>query len=149
MEFLTPVQQKCYERITPMLKELFGEAFVIADEDFPSFWLTMGSAQVRIMVWPFGDDESTIQVYSAVVRSIENTPDLMAFLLKANADMRFGAFGIDEDGDVIFQHTIMGDTCDKPELKASVLAVARTADNKDDEIVAKFGGQRAADVKSA
>ena len=148
MEFLTPIQQKCYERITPMLKELFGEAFVIADKDFPSFWLTMGSALIRIMVWPFGDDESTIQVYSAVVHSIENTPDLMAYLLKANADMRFGAFGIDEDGDVIFQHTIMGDMCDKPELKSSVLAVARTADNKDDEIVAKFGGQRAADVNA-
>ena len=147
MEFQTPVQQKCYEKITPILKELFGEAFVHPDEKYPLFWLTMGSAEIRITVWPYGDDESTIGVYSAVVRGAENTPDLMQYLLKANADMRFGAFGLASDGDIVFQHTIMGDTCDKPELKSSVLAVAYTADAKDDEIIAKFGGQRAADVK--
>ena len=132
-----------------MINELFGEAFVHPDKDVPSFWLTLGSAQIRIFVFPFGDDASTIQVYSTVVLKVENTPDLMEYLLRANVDMRFGAFGIDRDGDVIFQHTIIGDTCDKAELKASIAAVAATADMKDDEIIAKFGGQRALDMMSA
>ena len=146
MEFLTPVQQACYERIVPMIKELFGEAFIQADSDYPFFWLNLGSAQVRIFVWPLGEDESTIEVYSVVIRGVENTLELMQYLLHANAEMRFGAFGLDSDGDVIFQHTIIGDTCDKPELKAAILAVASTADQKDDEIVARFGGHRAIDV---
>ena len=149
MEFMTPIQQKCYEKITPMIHELFGETFVHPDKDMPLFWLTLGSAQIRIFVFPFGDDASIIQIYSTVVLKVEKTPDLMEYLLRANVDMRFGAFGIDRDGDVIFQHSIVGDTCEKAELRVSIAAVASTADLKDDEIIAKFGGQRALDMMSA
>jgi hypothetical protein len=39
----------------------------------------------------------------------------------------------------------VGSTCDREELKALVMAVATTADRLDDEIVAKWGGERAMD----
>ena len=145
MKFSTPVQQKCYERVAPMMEELFGPV-AQPDQDVPRFWLTVDSAQTRITVLPFDESTSIIEVYSAVVQEVKTTPELMQYLLTKNADMVFGAFGIDDDGDVIFRHTIMGDTCDKEELKVSVLAVASTAEREDDEIVAKFGGKRGSDM---
>jgi hypothetical protein len=69
----------------------------------------------------------------------------MRYLLQENDRMRFGSFGVDKDDDVFFEHTIVGSTCDKEEIKASVMAVVITADQYDDQIIAKWGGKRALD----
>jgi hypothetical protein len=61
--------------------------------------------------------------------------------------MRFGAFGLDSDNDVFFEHSIVGSTSDKVELKASVMAVVMTADRYDDQISSRWGGTRAVDRK--
>ena len=71
------------------------------------------------------------------------TPELTKFLLDENSKMRFGAFAIDAEGEVVFRHCIAGSTCDKEELETSVGAVAQTADEYDDQIVQRWGGQRA------
>jgi hypothetical protein len=81
-----------------------------------------------------------------VVRDVDVVPELMEFLLHENDKMRFGAFGLDSDNDVFFEHTIVGGACDKEELRASVTAVAVTADRYDDQLVARFGGKRGLDV---
>jgi hypothetical protein len=104
-----------------------------------------GSAFAQIGVFPWGDDDALITTRSYVVTGIELTAELMRFLLHENAGMRFGAFGIDEDGDVIFEHSIVGSTCDQRELESSVTAVAATADEYDDRIVSRWGGERALD----
>jgi hypothetical protein len=59
--------------------------------------------------------------------------------------MIFGAFGLDVNGDIIFEHSIVGSTCDKKELESSVRAVLEIADKYDDKIVAEWGGMRALD----
>jgi len=131
-----------------MMEEHFG-AIADADRNVPRYWLTVDSAQTRISELPFDESKSVIEVYSAVVQEIKTTPELMRHMLTKKADMLFGAFSIDEDGDVIFRHTIMGNTCDKEELQAAVLAVASTAEREDDEIIAKFGRQRAIGLMTA
>jgi len=45
----------------------------------------------------------------------------------------------------VFDHTIVGQSCDKDELRASVLTVVLCADRYDDEIVRRWGGERALD----
>lgn len=144
MEFRTSAQQACYEKIAPWVKELFGE-FAIAREDAPMFAVLVGSAVAQILVMPWRDDDATITTRAYVVSGAELSQDLMHYLLRKNADMRFGAFGVDDDGDILFEHSIVGSTCDKPELKASVMAVVMVADDYDDEIVSRWGGQRAID----
>jgi hypothetical protein len=52
---------------------------------------------------------------------------------------------LDKSGDVTFEHNIVGSTCDKNELKASIMAVVGTADRYDDQIVSRWGGKRASD----
>lgn len=144
MEFKTEPQKKCYEKVLPWMKELFGE-FAMPRSEVPVIGVLIGSAVAQVAVTPWGEDDASITVRAYVVSGAELTPELMFYLLKENDAMRFGAFGVDADKDIFFEHTIVGSTCDKNELKASVMAVVLTADRYDDQIVARWGGQRAID----
>lgn len=146
IEFQNDAQKVCYEKVSGWLKEIFGE-FVYPREDAPMFMVPLGSAYATTAVYSWGEDEATITTRSYVVQNIELTLDLMKYLLRENADMRFGAFGIDDDEDILFEHSIVGSTADKAELKSSVMAVVGVADQYDDQIVGKWGGQRASDKK--
>lgn len=144
MDFKTPAQQGIYEKVASLVRELFGEMASPRD-DRPSFGIRMGSAWVQTWVSAWGDDDATITTRAWLTTGTELTVDFARYLLNANDDMRFGAFGIDKDGDSFFEHTILGSTATKVELKASILAVATTSDEYDDEIVSRFGGTRMAD----
>lgn len=144
MEFQNQAQRDCYEKIRPWVKELFG-AFGMAREDLPVFGVVIGSAMAQVGVAPWSEDEATITTRSYLVTEVELTPDLLLYLLRENDKMRFGAFGVDQDGDIFFEHTIVGSTVDKDELRSSVLAVVMTSDQYDDKIVERWGGQRMLD----
>jgi hypothetical protein len=64
-------------------------------------------------------------------------------LLEMNAMLRFGAFGYVPAGEVvIFSHTLLGGpTLNTEELTATVRDVAIIADEYDDRIAARYGGQ--------
>ncbi|MCJ7625253.1 MAG: YbjN domain-containing protein [Anaerolineaceae bacterium] len=146
MEFESNVQKEVFEKIEPWMMDMFG-IFVKKRDDAPFFGINIGSTFVHVGVYPWGEEEATITARAYVVTGVEVTSGLMEFLLKENDTMRFGAFGLDKDSDVFFQHTIVGSTCDADELKNSVLAVGYTADKYDDQIVRHWGGERAADRK--
>jgi hypothetical protein len=143
-EFDSEVQAATHEKVRGMLQEIFGEMLIVRD-DSPMFGISMGTAFAQVLVAPWGDDDAVVVTRAYVVHNIEISGPLSVFLLKANGTMRFGGFGADDDS-VFFQHTILGTTLDKGELRASVIAVVRTADDYDDQLVSQFGGQRALDV---
>ena len=144
MEFKTDAQRVCYEKTVSMMEELFGE-FVEVRTDAPLILVTVGSALARTGIFPWGKHDAAIRTRSYVVADAEITPELTRYLLGENTRMNFGAFGIDDDDAIIFEHTILGSRCDKEELKASVMAVVMVADQYDDEIVTRWGGRRALD----
>jgi hypothetical protein len=144
MEFETEAQRECYERVLPWITDLFGGS-VLRKTDRPVLGVMHGSAFAQVGVLPWGDDEAIITTRAYVVTGVDLTPELMRFMLEENAGMRFGAFGIDDEGDIIFEHSIVGSTCDQKELEASLVHVARTADDYDDKIVRRWGGERALD----
>lgn len=144
MEFKSDAQKACYEKVKGWLQEIFGEQF-FTDPNNPTFGISRGTAQGWVWVWPWGDDDATINVRAWVVTGAEMTVDLAKYLLRQNYDMRFGAFAVDDDNDILFEHTIVGSHADKEELRASVLAVVGTADSLDDQITSRFGGQKASD----
>lgn len=146
VEFATQAQQDCYERIKPWLKEMFGDLVMERDEA-PAFAVThIGSQLTHIVVYPWGSDDAVVSVRSWVVTGLEADKELDSYLIRENANMRFGAFAVDSDNDIVFEHAIVGSTCDKGELKASVMAVLMTADKYDDEIVSRWGGRTALDM---
>lgn len=144
MEFETPAVKATYEKIAPWLQEMFGE-FCILRDDAPSPVIRLGSTFTHVSVYPWGEDDCVIRTVCYVVSGAEITPALTEYLVRENSGMRFGAFGIDSDDDIMFFHTIVGSKAEKEEVRASVMAVALTCDDYDDKIVARFGGQRATD----
>ncbi|MCA9791105.1 MAG: YbjN domain-containing protein [Candidatus Eremiobacteraeota bacterium] len=144
MKFDSPAQEECYKKILPWMQEMFGE-FVGKRVEVPEFGVRVGSAFAQTAIYPMGEDDAVISTRAYVVTGAELTADLMHFLLRENDRMTFGAFGVDEDGDIFFEHTIVGSTCDQPELKTSVSSVVLIADEYDDLIAEKWGGQRAID----
>jgi len=144
MEFKNDAQKETYEKVAKWLTEIFGE-FVNKGEKSPTFRIVMGSSYVVVMVMDWAKDEAVICSRATVVQGAQLTPELMKYLLEHNSSTVYGAFGIDDDGDITFDHTIYGPTCDKEELRHSVRAVLHTADKFDDEIVSRWGGKRMSD----
>lgn len=144
MPFESQVQRDVHERVGAWMNELFGERAAPRD-DGPGFRAHFGSTSVDVSVSALGSNEAVILARAAVVSGATIDAELMRFLLDKNCEVRFGAFGIDKDGDVVFQHAIVGSACQKEELKASVQAVMLVADLCDEQIVARWGGHRAID----
>jgi hypothetical protein len=146
MDFQHETHERIYKQVGQLLKDMFGE-MVHTRTEFPSYVVPMGSTYANVNVYPWGDNDATVNVRAWVVMGAEITHDLMMFLLRQNDDFRFGAFGLDKDSDIFFEYSIVGSTMDKEELKAAVMAVVGTADRFDDEIQRKWGGRRSMDPR--
>src|SRR5262249_41524931 len=136
-------QKACYDKVLQWMRELFAGAEMHVGQNTPVIGVVRGSAYAEVSVWPWGKEDAVINTRAWVVTRVTITPDLMKYLLQENYTMRFGAFGIDDRGDILLQHTIVGSTCDREELQASELAVGSQADHYDDLIIQRWGGQRA------
>ncbi|OLP18593.1 hypothetical protein BST81_09895 [Leptolyngbya sp. 'hensonii'] len=145
MDFETAGQKACYEKIAPWMQDLFGDSLVPYEIE-PVFSINFGSAIAYTKVAPWDDeDDAIIITRSFVVTDIAINADLTYYLLHLNESLLFGAFGLDSDDDIVFEHNLIGSTCDQEELRMSVMTVIRIADEYDDEIVETWGGQRALD----
>lgn len=102
-----------------------------------------GSCYVLINIVPWGNDKALVRCTSQVVKGVDMDGALALQLLELNLHLRFGAFAYDPDGSlIVFQHAILGGaTLDAEELLATVRDVALIADEYDDRIVRKYGGQ--------
>jgi type III secretion system-like peptide-binding chaperone len=142
--FETDAQREVYDKVGRYLQELFGD-LAEASEENPVFWVPHGSTAALVSVLPWGEDDATISVRAYVLFHAQIGEGLMYFLLRQNDDCLFGAFGLDADDDVFFEHSIVGSTCERDELLASVTAVSTTADEYDDVIQERWGGERTSD----
>jgi hypothetical protein len=139
MDFKSKAHQKVYKEAKKYLHDVFGEMIHVIPER-PTFILERGNGLTRIIVLPWSDDDAIVCSRAYVTFGSDLQPDLLLFLLNQKTKTLFGAFGVDDDGDIFFEHTIAGSNLDKDELKASALAVASTADKFDEQIVERWGG---------
>ncbi len=151
MEFKTEAHKQAYDKARDYLHALFGEVNVTQMGD--TFALQEGSTFVYLRTFPIGEKQAGVEVFSYVVVDVAVTEALMRYLLTYNLRLMFGGFGLAVDdagnGAVVLTHTILGNGMDRVELYASVSAIARVADNLDDQIVAQFGGKTALDKLTA
>ena len=110
--------------------------------------IKQGSAYVMINVVPWGDNKAMVRCTSQLVKGIDVDGSLAKQLLERNGHLRFGAFSYDPaEHTVLFHHTILGGTTlDPEELVATLRDVALIADEYDDKLVKKYGGQRMTDL---
>jgi hypothetical protein len=107
-----------------------------------------GSSYVMVNVVPWGSDRAIVRCVAQLVKGVRMEAGLALQLLRLNSVLRFGAFAYVKDGDlVLFLHSILGgETLDAPELLATIRDVALIADDWDDKILSRFGGQRMQDL---
>lgn len=107
-----------------------------------------GSSYVMINVVPWGEERAIVRCVAQLVKGVSMTSNLALHLLRLNSVLRFGAFAYVKDGDlVLFLHSILGgETLDSDELVTTIRDVALIADEWDDKIIERFGGQRMQDL---
>ena len=110
--------------------------------------IKQGSAYVMISVVPWGKDKAMVRCTAQLVKGINVDGGLAKQLLELNSYLRFGSFAFDpQEETVLFLHTILGGaTLDPDELLATLRDVALIADEYDDKLVDKYGGQRMIDL---
>ena len=110
--------------------------------------IKQGSTYVMINIVAIDNDRAQVRCVAQLVRGVRMDGDLAVQLLHLNAQLRFGAFSFDPvDSLVLFSHSILGGpTLDKDELMVTLTDVALVADEYDDKIIQKYGGQTMRDI---
>ena len=83
-----------------------------------------------------------VVIMSYCVQDVELDEELMAGLLELNHQMACGHFSV-VGNDIFFAHSLFGRSLDPRDLLRAITAVATVADDYDDRIVARYGGQTA------
>jgi hypothetical protein len=136
-----------------IIEKSLGKSPAFQKVDDSLYVVRQGSSYVMISVVPTGkaskhDDRAVVRVLAQVASGIRPEPSLFRQLLILNGKLRFGAFAYVPEGEIItFQHSMLGGaSMDDKELIATVHDVAVIADEYDDRIVARYGGQRMQDM---
>ncbi len=137
-----------------LINETIEKVKAILDKHFPEhlsfangqFTLPFGSTQLVIIVRPFTDDDTCVECMSQLVTGANIDLELTKYLLRKNAELHYGAFGLLFDDTITFSHAITGANLDENELLSTINSVATISDYYDDIIVDMAGGKRAIDL---
>lgn len=137
------LMQATAEKVEKMLNKHFPEHIKF---DNNSWTISRGSTQVMIIIRPFTYNETCVECMANVVNGANITPELLRFLLRKNAELHFGSFGLLFDDTITFSHSIAGMNLDDSEFINSLNSIAVIADFYDDQIVEIAGGKRSIDM---
>ena len=106
-----------------------------------------GSSMIMIKVHPW-KDHSLIRLVAQLVKGVSMECMLAVELLQLNAVLRFGAFAFVPEGQaIVLCHTLLDrDLGDKEEFTQTIRDFAFVADEYDDRIAARYGGQTMEDL---
>ena len=131
-----------------VVEETLGKRGSYRKVDERLYVIKQGSCYVMINIVPWEEDRALLRVAAQLVKGVRMTGELAEQLLHLNAQLRFGAFAFDPaDSLILFIHSILGGpTLDGAELLATLTDVALIADEYDDKLMKKYGGQRMIDL---
>ncbi len=140
MESENLAREETFGRLKEYLGELFEEPF--HDPESDHFYVRYGTTVLEISVEPYGPDESIVVIMSYCVQEVELAEDLLLGLLELNHQIPCGSFSL-VGNDIFFSYSLFGRSLEPRDLLRAITAVATVADDYDDRIVAKYGGQTA------
>jgi hypothetical protein len=140
MRFEHEIHAETFRKIEEYLGELFEEPY--CDPEEGHFYVRYGSTVLEIEVAAYGQEEVVVTIRSYCVQGVEVDEELMAGLLELNHQLPLGSFSM-VGNDIFFSHSLFGRDLEPRDLLRAVTAVAEVADDYDDRIVAKYGGQTA------
>lgn len=126
-----------------VVEETLGKRGSYRKVDERLYVIKQGSCYVMINIVPWEEQRALVRVAAQLVKGVRMTGELAEQLLHLNLQLRFGAFAFDPaDSLILFIHSILGGpTLDGAELLATLTDVALIADEYDDRIIQKYGGQ--------
>ena len=136
---LEEVKEFAYEAVV----EAFGKLNVNRRDD-GTLWLRNGSAVIDI-TYSGEEDAPLLFIYSKVALNVPYSEELIKYLLNLNLRITFGCLGFqEENGSVtIFLKTfLIPEFTKKEELSVYVVNMVKLADDLDDVIVEKYGGEK-------
>ncbi|MCB9197152.1 MAG: hypothetical protein H6600_01745 [Flavobacteriales bacterium] len=127
-----------YAKIDGYIKELFHEDEVIRIDDIYSF--AFGTVTVNILVRPWHQEDVLVDVFSYLAEEVELSKDQLDELLRLNATIPFGSFGLSMENAVKFSYTLAGKNMDLNEFSAAVQNIAAIADQYDEQFIVDVTG---------
>ena len=144
---------KLKEKIERYLKDVVDRYEVVMD----SYRVRYGSTVVSIEpeLWNEEQDTTILRLIAVVLAGVRRTGNEKMFeeLSQLNDAYRFGKFywtptDEDEDEGIIFvEQQMLGEFVDFEEFKQMLISLAFAADEVDDQLQARYGGQRWADCE--
>ena len=139
--FETTVQEEVFHKVKDYLKELFDEPY--HDPENNHFYVRYGTTVLEISVEPYkGSEEAVVTIMSYCVQDVEMEEELLVGLLELNHQLSFGHFSL-VGNDIFFAHSLFGRNLDARDLLRAITDLATLADDYDDRIVERYGGQTA------
>lgn len=134
------VQEETFRKVREYLGELFEDPYHDPENDH--FYVRYGTTVLEISVEPHGPEESIVRIMSYCVQDVEIDEELLLGLLELNHQLLCGSFSV-VDNDIFFAHSLYGKNLEPRDLLRAITSVATLADDYDDKIVARYGGQTA------
>lgn len=115
------------------------------------FQVPYASTAVNIRVVEQGDGDASrvlIKMWAPVLRNVNESAEVFRWIAVEGAVYTFGHACWNPDpqrpgvGMISFDHTLLGDYLDSEEMTTAIVALALTADDLDDGLQPRFGGQR-------
>lgn len=125
--------------IHQLLKDMLGtegDLHVDSDGDVP---IRRGSTMYWISLYD-NNNEAQVRVWSYMARGVPASPELYEHLNDINAHIRYGRVYF-WDGAVIVSNELLAEGLDARELENACECISGISDGRDDELVAKFGGE--------
>lgn len=121
------------QKVEKYMGQLFHEHEIVKIDDFYTF--TFGTITVTIQVLPWHSEDVIVKVYSYVGEENQEVgAETRDELLRLNASIPFGSFGVNFEKQAIFSYSLPGANLDYNEFEAAVQMVAKIADEYDEAV---------------
>jgi Putative bacterial sensory transduction regulator len=117
-------------KVEKYIQELFHDYEVAKVENTYSFAFGTVNVNIRIIGWH--TEDVLVEVYSYLAENVAVDGKTAEELLRLNASMHFGSFGLTFDRAVIYTYSLAGANLDFNEFMAAVQTVATVADSYDE-----------------
>ncbi|MCS6796088.1 MAG: YbjN domain-containing protein [Raineya sp.] len=117
-------------KVEKYIQELFHDYEVAKVED--TYSCTFGTISVNIRVIGWHTEDVLVEVYAYVAENVNLTQEMAEELLRLNASVHFGSFGVTFDKAVVYSYSLAGANLDLNEFIAAVQTVATVADSYDE-----------------
>ncbi len=124
------LMKKTKATVEKYLAKLLNKDELITLNDIYSF--KFGTVMVQIRVVPYHAEDVLVEVFSYLAEHVKYSPDLGEKLLRLNATMHFGGFGLTFDNSIIYTYSLAGANLDFNEMLAAVQTVATISDSYDE-----------------